>query len=280
VVEDLRAFWDGSLRNLAEVPMEAQVEPAERTTPGETFRVTLRGLSGVPFRAYLALPRGRRPGERLPAVVTAPGYGGRMMGVDLSECMRGYAILQVYPRGQGESGELWRVDPAHEGDWLAVGAADREGYYYQGGFLDLVRGIDWLLTRDDIDPRRIGAMGTSQSGGMVIALGALDRRVAAIAAHVPFVDRRGSICRGRNEELLRTFASFEPLNLAAWVTAPTLLSAGGKDEGCPAAAIRDTFDRLAGIKALAHYPQLAHTSHADFLALQWEWMDRHVRDRR
>jgi cephalosporin-C deacetylase len=280
VGDDLRGFWDDSLRRLASEPLDARVEELERSTPGETFRVTLRGFGGVQFRAHLALPRDRATGARLPTVVTAPGYGGRQMGADLSECQRGYAILQVFPRGQGESAELWRVDPAHDGDWLAVGAVDREGYYYQGGFLDLVRGVDWLLTRDDIDPRRIGLMGTSQSGGMVIAAGALDQRVAAIAAHVAFVDHRGSICRGRGEQLLRTFASFEPLALAPWVTAPTLLSAGGKDEGCPASAIHDTFDRLAGIKALVHYPQLAHTTHAGFHELQWDWMDRYVRDRR
>jgi cephalosporin-C deacetylase len=282
--DDLRAFWDDSLRRLAAEPVNAEVEEVKRPVAYKTWRLKLRGFGGVPIRAYFSIPAGELNG-RLPAVVVGPGYGGRQMSMDLNEAMRGYAMLQVYPRGQGESGELWKVPPELEGQWLRVGAKDREGYYYQGGYLDLVRGIDWLLTRDDIDPRRIGVMGTSQAGALALAVGAIDRRVAAVAAHVPFMSdmRRNpkfAADLGRDEGFLRTYESFDPLRLAPLLQAPTLLSAGGKDPTSPPETIRAVFDRLPGIRSLAWYPDLTHTSCADFYAMQWSWFERYVRDRR
>jgi cephalosporin-C deacetylase len=282
--DDLRAFWDDSLRRLAAEPLEAEVEEIKRPVAYRSYRVRLRSFGGVPIRAYFSIPAGEL-GGRLPAVVVGPGYGGRQMSMDLNEALRGYAILQVYPRGQGESGELWRVPPELEGQWLRVGAGAREGYYYQGGYLDLVRGIDWLLTREDIDPRRIGVLGTSQAGAIGIAVGAIDRRVAAVAVHVPYMSdmrRNPNFAEhlGRDEAFLRTYASFDPLSLAPLLTVPTLLSAGGKDPTSPPDTVRAVFDRLAGIRSLAWYPQQTHTTCADFYAMQWAWMERYVRDRR
>jgi cephalosporin-C deacetylase-like acetyl esterase len=75
---------------------------------------------------------------------------------------------------------------------------------------------------------------------------------------------------------LNTFDYFDPVNLAPWLRAPTLVSSGGKDETCPPAAIRAVFDRLPGIKSLTHYPDLAHTSAGDFYEMSWEWMQRYV----
>ena len=95
---ELHAFWQQTLSRLAGEPLEALVEPVTEPLPYRKFRVTLRSLGGVHFRALLALPvQGESPARPLPAIVTAPGYGGTQQGIMLSECMRGYAILQVYP---------------------------------------------------------------------------------------------------------------------------------------------------------------------------------------
>jgi cephalosporin-C deacetylase len=283
--DDLRAFWDDSLRRLAEVPIDAEVEALSLPVAYRAFRLRLRSFGGVPIRAYFAIPAGIPSDAKFPAIVVGPGYGGRQMSMDLNESMRGYAILQVYPRGQGESGELWQVPTELQGQWLRVGAAAREGYYYQGGYLDLVRGIDWLLTRDDIDPQRIGLLGTSQAGAMALAAGAIDRRVAAVAVHVPFMSdmRRNPKFAGdlgRDEAFLRTYQSFDPFELAPLLHAPTLLSAGGKDPTSPPDTVRAVFDRLPGIRSLAWYPDQTHTTCADFYAMQWSWMERYVRSRR
>ena len=100
----VRAFWQETRTKLAREPMEAAVEQLKEPLPYRKFRITLRGLGGVHFRALLGLPvQDQSMAKPWPAIVTVPGYGGTQQGAMLSECMRGYAVLQVYPRSQGES---------------------------------------------------------------------------------------------------------------------------------------------------------------------------------
>ena len=177
-------FWRATRRQLAAEPMEAVVEPLKDPLPYKKFRVTLRGLDGVRFRAYLAVPvRGESPAPPLPAIITAPGYGGSQQGVMLDECQRGYVILQVFPRSQGISEDLWKIDGAEK---LTSGISYPKGYYYQGAYADMIRGIDFLVSRPEVDPERIAIMGTSQGGGIALAVAALDSRIRAVAAHLPF----------------------------------------------------------------------------------------------
>lgn len=80
-----------------------------------------------------------------------------------------------------------------------------------------------------------------------------------------------------NENSLNTLDYFDPYILGDQIKVPALVSAGGKDQTCPAAGIRSTFDRLGGIKALAYFPDLIHTSCGDFYRMCWEWMDRYLK---
>jgi pimeloyl-ACP methyl ester carboxylesterase len=49
------------------------------------------------------------------------------------------------------------------------------------------RVIDWLLTRDDVDPDRIGVFGASMGTRWSVELGAIDPRVKAIVGQMPCV---------------------------------------------------------------------------------------------
>jgi cephalosporin-C deacetylase len=206
----------------------------------------------------------------------------------LSECQRGYAIVQVFPRGQGESAELWKLD----GDKLTAQLDRPEGAYYQGCYADVMRAIDFAASRDDIDHDRIALVGTSQGGGIALAVAALDDRVKAVAAHVPFLcDMRlasrtpGSLVKqlldkaGRNDDVaVRTLSYFDPYELAPRLRVPVLMSAGGKDTTCPMATIEAVFARLAtDRRTLKTYPDLPHTSCVDFYNVTWTWLDQNFR---
>ncbi len=289
VAPEVAAFWQQTRAALAREPMEAAVEQLSEPLPYRKFRVTLRSLDGVHFRALLALPvQGESPARPLPAIVTVPGYGGTQQGVMLGECLRGYAILQVYPRSQGESADLWKIDGPDKLTWRL---AKPGGAYYQGAYADTMRGIDYLVSRPDIDAARIGLAGTSQGGGIALAVAALDPRVKAVVAHVPFLcDLRQSAVTPKclvkdlldragcnHEAALRTLDYFDPLQLAPDLRGPALISAGGKDETCPAATIRAVFDRIPGTKSLMVYPDLPHTSCAGFYGMTWPWLDLYLR---
>jgi cephalosporin-C deacetylase len=204
----------------------------------------------------------------------------------LSECQRGYAVLQLFPRGQGDSAALWPL----EHDRLTWRLDQPEGAYYQGAYADVIRAIDFVCTRKEIDPARIALVGTSQGGGFALAVGALDARVKTVVAHVPFLcDFRqaagipGSLVKnlldraGRNDERAwSTLDFFDPVVLAPRTRASVLLSSGGRDAVCPAATIAAVHARLPGEKVLKVYPELPHTTCLDFYRETWVWLDAHL----
>jgi cephalosporin-C deacetylase len=289
--QEVEAFWKTTRERLAREPMEAEVEPVAEPLPYKKFKFTLRSLDGVRVRGWLALPiQGEAPPKPWPVIVSTPGYGGWQQSVMLGECQRGYAIVQIFPRGQGESAELWKFEGRDKLTWRLD---QPEGAYYQGGYADVMRAIDYAVSRPDIDPNRVALLGTSQGGGFALAVGALDPRVKAVVAHVPFLcdfrlaartpnsmvknllDRAGS----NDEAALRTLDYFDPLQLAPKLRVPVLMSAGGKDEGCPAATIQSVYERLPGVKLLKNYPDLPHTTCLDFYNFTWPWLDIHFRQK-
>jgi cephalosporin-C deacetylase len=287
MTQQIDEFWESTLARGRAESLDARIEQLAESVPYLTYRVSYRSLGGVRVTALLATPiegeYGPSAKRRLPAVITAPGYGGREFGQTLSECQRGFVVMQIYPRDQGESArDLPPGRGRHDPPFLYRGISNREGFYYQGAYVDMVRGLDYLRTRDDVDPDRLGAAGTSQGGALVLAAAALDARVRAVVAHVPFLcDMRNNASPHLRDfrddpEKLAVLDYFDPVNLAHRIRAAALLSTGGKDDTCPTAPIRAVFDRLPGIKAIAHYPELTHTSCGAFYGMTWEWLQRYL----
>lgn len=289
IAQDIPTFWSNTLERLAKEPIAATETNLREPLPYRSFRIEYTSLNGVRVRALLSLPiRGGESPTRIPAIVTIPGYGGTQQGIMLDECQRGYAILQVFPRSQGISAELWKVDSPEK---LTYHIERPEGAYYQLAYADVIRGVDYLLSRSDIDPQRIAIAGTSQGGGIALAVASLDPRLKAVVAHVPFLcDMRqaartdGSLIKqildknGVNDEQhLRTLDYFDPLNLVPSLRVPALVSSGGIDTVCPPGTIRAVFDRIASVKSLLHEPKLVHTSSAAFYKLTWHWLDQFLK---
>jgi len=190
--------------------------------------------------------------------------------------------MQVFPRDQGESGGSPKGGPK-DGPWyLLRGIQNPSGYYYQGAFIDFIKAVDYLVSRSDVNPERIGFMGTSQAGGIALSVAGLDTRIKAVVAHLPFFcDMRHNPAFKDSELLepshLATFDYFDPVNLAPRSNASVLMSSGGRDTTCPPETIMAVFNLLPGIKALVHYPDLSHTTSINFYNMAWEWMDRYLK---
>lgn len=284
-------FWRLTREQLDKIPMDATVVKVVEALPYKKFKVTLRSLDGVLICAFLSIPvQGEEQHSKpWPVIVTTPGYSGKSHGVMLSECQRGYAILQVFPRGQGESEQLWKMDRP---DKLTGHLDYPEGAYYQGAYADVMRMIDFVMSRDDLDSKHIALVGTSQGGGISLAVGALDSRVKVVVAHVPFlcnfrlaaqipnslVKNLLDRAKSNNESALNTLDYFDPWQLATKIRIPVLMSAGGKDTVCPLSTIQSVYERLSGAKTFKTYPNLTHTSCMDFYNLSWIWLDQNFRN--
>jgi len=285
---DIDAFWKKTREELASIPIEAKVEKENEPLPYKKFFITVRSLNNVTVAGFLTLPvQGEALAKPWPVIVTVPGYSGRQVGVMQSECQRGYAILQVFPRGQGESEKYFKLD----GDKLTSKLDKPEGAYYQGAYADVVRMIDYIVTRPDIDSSRIAMVGTSQGGGISLAVTALDKRIKAVVAHVPFlcnmrlaasmpslVKNLLNRAKANNEASLQTLDYFDPLQLASKIKVPVLMSAGGKDVTCPKQTIQSVYDHITSSKQLIIYADLPHTSCIDFYNRTWPWLEKNFRE--
>ncbi|MBI3667675.1 MAG: acetylxylan esterase [Acidobacteria bacterium] len=141
--------------------------------------------------ANLYLPDGR-PG-RLPAVLGPLGHSQngkawRMyQRLFINLARKGYVVLAFDPFGQGERIEYPGPRP---GESLLGGGTSEHEHAGRRLILlgvnfslfrawDGIRGIDYLLTRPEVDPQRIGCCGQSGGGTMTQFLAALDDRIRA-----------------------------------------------------------------------------------------------------
>src|SRR3954447_5209603 len=102
------------------------------------------------------------PSRNGAAVIAFPGRNGPQRQARML-ARHGYGVLLFDRRGEGRS----------EGEPNAWGwSGDRDVY----------AAISWLRRRTDVDPRRIGGIGLSVGGEMMLEAAAKDRRLAAIVS--------------------------------------------------------------------------------------------------
>ena len=148
--------------------------------------------------AWVCVPRTRRPGERLPAVLCAHGHGaggcsmvglgpdlkpayGYVKNIAVRLAEAGFVTIAPDWRGFGERREPPETDPApNDLCNLAHLVAEHFGFNQLAlNIWDGMRALDYLATRPEVDMRRVGGVGCSFGGTMTTFLAAADRRIRA-----------------------------------------------------------------------------------------------------
>lgn len=136
-----------------------------------TRDIEFKADDGITLRGWLQLPEGSGP---FPLVVMTHGAGGYkewfLPGLAGILAQAGIASLAYDHRNFGDSGGEPRceIDSALQ-------------------IRDYRTAITFATTLPDVDKARIGIFGTSFSGGHVLVVGAIDRRVKCVVAQVPFI---------------------------------------------------------------------------------------------
>jgi alpha-beta hydrolase superfamily lysophospholipase len=128
-------------------------------------------FGGVTLRGWLYRPVGEPAAA--PAIVMAHGFSATrhmaLTGFAEAFCAAGIAALVYDHRHLGDSAG----EPRQEiNPW-----AQSRDYRYA---------LSWLADQPGIDPDRLAIWGSSFSGGEVLVVGAVDPRVKAVIANVPF----------------------------------------------------------------------------------------------
>ena len=299
---DFDAFWSDTLAEASAAAFDAEFQPFDAgLTSLEVSDVTFAGFGGDPIKAWLLLPV-RRDGPR-PCVVEYLGYGrGRGHPVEwLVWASMGYAHLVVDARGQGaewSSGDTPDRHPAggpqHPG-FLTRGIDDPKEYYYRRLITDSVRAVDAVLDHPAVDRTRIVVAGSSQGGGLALAVAGLSAEVAVLFSDVPFLSdiRRATeitdahpyaelvgYLRIRRTEVQAAFGTLDyvdGVNFAARATASALFSVGLMDTICPPSTVFAAFNHYGGPKRISVWPYNSHEGggiqhtmeRADLLRSMW-----------
>lgn len=291
---DFRAFWEATLTEARAYPLGVRLTPVDEGLRTVTaFDLRFRGFGGQEVCAWLVRPRGAES-ERLPCVLELLGYGGgRGFATDwLLYASAGYAHLVMDTRGQGSG---WRHgDTPDEAPLVGAGAPsvpgfltrgvlDPQTYYYRRVMTDAVRALEVACALEAVDPSRVAVAGTSQGGGLALALAGLAGmgltgagRAAALMADVPFLchyrravtltdsapySELATFCRahrGRVAQVFKTLAFFDGVNFAAHAAAPALFSVALMDDVCPPSTVYAAYNHYAGPKEVRVWPFNRH----------------------
>ncbi len=153
-------------------------------------KLIYQSLPGFYVTALVYVPEN---GDKVhPAILVPAGHAtnGKDHYQALSErlALRGYLVISWDPVGQGERSQFWDAKAKKSRYNLTCGEHAVIGNlaYLAGTNLarwevwDGMRAVDYLLSRPDVDGKRINITGTSGGGTQTALIGALDDRIKAI----------------------------------------------------------------------------------------------------
>jgi dienelactone hydrolase len=232
-------------------------------------RVVFHSRPGVAVTGYLLTPSGRKtPG---PTVIAVPGHGrgvDDIVGIDehgndrtgkpgyehdfaIQAVEHGMAVFAIEPMGFGyRRDELTRAKGAEVSACQpAAGSALLLGETMIGWRVwDVMRSIDWIGTRPELDAARIGCMGISGGGTCTLFSTALDPRIKAAFVSGYLNTFRDSImavshCIDNYVPGILNWA--ENYDIAGLIAPRPLFSEGGdRDPIFPVSATRESYARV------------------------------------
>ncbi len=241
----LRAFFVGSLGDLPErTPLNARVAGTLKREGYHIEKVTFESGPNHHVTANFYVPDGKPP---FPGVLLPCGHSdnGKAAETYQRACIllakSGMAVLCYDPIGQGERFQL--LDPmgkpvlrgTAEHTMAGIGAllVGRQEATYR--IWDGFRALDYLASRAEVDPKRLGCTGNSGGGTMTAYLMALDDRIAVAvpSCFITSLERLFATIGPQDAEQNITGQVAAGMEHADYITLrapkPTLLSVGTRD---------------------------------------------------
>ena len=271
--EDFDEFWSNIINEVSMVQLDPLCEVDELRSTPEIFgyEAFYNSLDGVRVSGWYAVPRDLS--VPAPAILLVPGYQSDPP-IPKDWAAKGYACLSVNPRGKVRS--RIQFDPGYPG-LLTYGIVDRNVYSYRGFYVDTWRGIDFLLSRSEVDNSRIGVTGSSQGGGLTITTSAMRSEIKAAAAGAPYLCGYMDAIEltytypyqeindylksnpGSLESVEQTLSYFDGISFADKIDCPIIVNIGLQDNVCPPETGFALFEMIgSGDKQLYEYDGHGH----------------------
>jgi dienelactone hydrolase len=175
--------------------------------------------------------RGRRP-----VVIALHGTGGNKEGMlswlrQLAD--KGFVAVAIDGRYHGERTKAGKGSVEYEAAIVRTWREGREHPFFYDTVWDVMRLVDYLESRDDVDPKRIGLTGISKGGIETYLAAAMDTRIAAAVPCIGVQSFRWALENNSWQSRISTIQNaFDTAAKEAGVTAPD------------AAFVRKFYDRV------------------------------------
>ena len=267
--EDFDEFWAEKKAALAQVPLNAMVEPAPcKMATVKAFNITVDCI-GKPVQGCLAFPADAKP-KSLPALVIFQAAGVAPVNSDLFPEYAGLGVLVIWTNAHGmpndQPAEYYqKLKKTDLQDYPHQGREDREACYFLGMYLRVQRTLDFLVSQPEWNERDLMVAGFSQGGGQAIVAAGLDPRVTGLMAHEPAMCDHTGFAVGRTsgwprlvavgkdgprQDMFKTARYFDAMNFAARCKAEAVFTAGFLDSTCPPTSVYAAYNNLRGPKQI------------------------------
>jgi dienelactone hydrolase len=174
-------------------PLNARIVDTVRMDGYRIEKVIFESVPGLHVTALVYVPDA--PAGPKPAVLVGCGHSPlgkafvNYQNIAARLAKRGYVVICWDPVGQGERSQFWDAarhrsrynlvcgEHAILGNLATLAGTSLTRWMVWDG----IRAVDYLLTRPDVDPKRLAVTGTSGGGFQSLWIGALDPRIAVVA---------------------------------------------------------------------------------------------------
>ena len=287
---DFENFWMRAKRDLAAVDPRFKIIRKDSlcTNMRDVYLVEMRSLENVLIRGWYARPT--KPGK-FPALLHVQGYSGNQQIRSISN---GEEMAELFLNIRGHGNSRDEVNPGFPG-FLQSNIKNRERYIYRGAYMDCVRAVDFLFSRDEVDNRYVMVEGGSQGGALSFVTAALNNdRIQLCMPDVPFLSDFPDyfkVAKWPGNEfveyekanhdfgwkgIFETLSYFDIKNLAPWIKCPVLMQIGLKDLICPPHINFAAYNQLTVPKSYIVYPESGHGLPPLAYNLKMEWMKKEL----
>jgi cephalosporin-C deacetylase-like acetyl esterase len=269
---DFNSFWDDTKAELARVAPNFKMTEMPGLSKGndQVYLVEMRSLDNLLVRAWLTLPKNRKPGQKLPVSLALPGYGDNLQPRYGSTAV---AFLSLNVRGQGNSRDV--IHPSRN-EFINYNIEDKNKFIFRGMIMDCLRAVDFIASRPELDVSSIHASGGSMGGYLSLVVASLDPRIRIASADNPgYPDMRSLITTSKvfpintiidyarthripMSKMMSVWDYFDLKNFVTELKCKAIVGIGLLDYFIPPSSELVMFNNIPGAKKLFVFPNLSH----------------------
>lgn len=280
---DFDRYWNRALREMRSTdPKLELIRSNFQADCAECFDLYFTGGRGARIHAKYLRPKNIRKPH--PAVVMFHGYSDSCgeWNDKLNYVALGFSVAALDCRGQGGlSEDKGGIKGTTYKGHIIRGLDDSpDALLFRQIFLDTAQLAGIVMSMPEVDPKRVGATGGSQGGGLTLACAALEPRIKKAVSHVPFLcDYQRvwemDLAQGAYEELKTFFRQFDPRHeredeifnrlgyvdvqhLAGRIRAETLMITNLMDTTCPPSTQFAAYNKIKARKKMIIHPDFGH----------------------